>query len=106
MVVCVAPDASVVADTVEGVVERSGGVHLFVEELTRAVLESGDAEPTLHQIPVTLHDSLIARLDRLGSAREVAQIASVIGHEFSWGLLSAVAPIEDQKLEAELKKLI
>jgi tetratricopeptide (TPR) repeat protein len=86
-------------------VERSGGVPLFVEELTRTVLESGATEPAAHEIPATLHDSLMARLDRLGQAREIAQIASVLGHEFSWALLSAVSGMEDEKLEASLRKL-
>ena len=93
-------------DTVEAVVERSGGVPFFVEELTRLVLESGDGEPTLRQIPATLQDSLMARLDRLSDgAREVAQVASVIGNEFTWGLLSAVASMDDEKLEESLEKL-
>jgi class 3 adenylate cyclase/predicted ATPase len=93
-------------DTVEAVVERSGGVPLFVEELTRFVLERGDDAQTLRQIPATLEDSLMARLDRLSdAAREVAQVASVIGNEFSWGLLSAVAAMDDEKLEQALEKL-
>jgi predicted ATPase/class 3 adenylate cyclase len=86
---------------VEAVVERSGGVPLFVEELTRLVLE-GD----LLQIPATLQDSLMARLDRLdNTAREIVQVASAIGNEFSWGLLSAVAAMEEKKLEQALQKL-
>ena len=93
------------ADTVNAVVERSGGVPLFVEELIRTVVESGDVKPASREIPATLHDSLMARLDRLGEAREVAQVAAVIGHEFSWRLLSAIAAIEDEKLASVLKKL-
>ncbi len=92
-------------DTVNAVVERSGGVPLFVEELIRTVVERGDIKPALREIPATLHDSLMARLDRLGEAREVAQVAAVIGHEFSWGLLSAITAIEDEKLASALKKL-
>jgi len=91
---------------VEAVVERSGGVPLFVEELTRLVLGSGDGGPELGQIPATLRDLLMARLDRLSdTTREIAQVASVIGNEFSWGLLSAVAATEDKKLEEALEKL-
>ena len=67
-------------------VERSGGVPLFVEELTRSVLESGDAKLTGREIPATLHDSLMARLDRLGPAKEVAQVGAVIGGEFSYDI--------------------
>jgi predicted ATPase len=57
------------------------------------VLESGDAKITGRQIPVTLHDSLMARLDRLGSAKEVAQVGAVIGSEFFYELLHAVHPL-------------
>jgi predicted ATPase/class 3 adenylate cyclase len=105
MVARLAERIALAADTVDAVVERSGGVPLFVEELTRSVLESGDGEPVLREIPASLHDSLLARLDRLGDAREVAQVASVIGHEFSWELLSAVVGMDDEKLEAALRKL-
>ena len=93
------------AETVAAVIERSGGVPLFVEELIRAVVESGTTKPAPREIPATLHDSLMARLDRLGEAREIALVAAVIGHEFSWGLLSAVTATADEKLEAALKKL-
>src|SRR6266851_5585301 len=91
--------------TIATVVERTGGVPLFVEELTRAVLESGDARLTAHQIPVTLHDSLMARLDRLGPAKEVAQVGAVIGGEFSYDLLQAVHPIAEEDLQRALRKL-
>jgi class 3 adenylate cyclase/predicted ATPase len=93
------------AATVEAVAERSGGVPLFVEELIQTVVESVDVKPELREIPATLHDSLMSRLDRLGEGREVAQIASVIGNEFSWRLLRAISPVPDEKLNASLKKL-
>jgi predicted ATPase len=105
MVARLAADSPLPPDTLDTVVERSDGVPLFVEELTRSVLETGGGEPALREIPATLHDSLMARLDRLGEAREIAQLGSVIGHEFSWGLLSAVAATEDEKLESALRKL-
>ncbi|MGH7839660.1 MAG: AAA family ATPase, partial [Candidatus Binataceae bacterium] len=105
MVSSLTADATLAADTVEAVVERSGGAPLFVEELTRAVLASDDSKLALREIPATLRDSLMARLDRLGEAREVAQVAAVIGPEFSWGLLSAVAATAEEKLAAALKKL-
>ena len=92
--------------TVATVVERTGGVPLFVEELTRAVLESGDAWLGARDIPITLHDSLMARLDRLGFAKEVAQVSAVIGREFSYGLLHAVHPIAESELERSLRSLI
>ena len=106
MVAGVSPETPLSPDNVEVVVQRSGGVPLFVEELTRLVLQSGDGEAVLRQIPATLEDSLMARLDRLtDSAREVAQVASVIGNEFSWELLSTVSAMDDQKLGEALKKL-
>ena len=57
------------------------------------------------EIPATLHDSLMARLDRLGPAKEVAQIASVIGREFSYELLLAVSPMTENALQSALAKL-
>jgi class 3 adenylate cyclase/tetratricopeptide (TPR) repeat protein len=92
-------------ETVAAVVERTAGVPLFVEELTRAVLESGDTKTTGREIPVTLHDSLMARLDRLGPAKEVIQIGAVIGSEFSYELLRAVHPIAEADLQRALRAL-
>jgi predicted ATPase len=77
---------------VDGVTERTGGVPLFIEEVTRLLLERGK-QGGVQTIPPTLQQSLMARLDRLGPAREVAQIAAVIGCDFSYGLLRAVAGI-------------
>ena len=91
--------------TIATLVERTSGVPLFVEEMTRAVLESGNATLTGYEIPVTLHDSLMSRLDRLGPAKEVLQIASVIGGEFSYNLLHAVHPIAEEDLQRALRKL-
>jgi class 3 adenylate cyclase/tetratricopeptide (TPR) repeat protein len=90
-------------EAVAAVVERTGGVPLFVEELTRAVLESGSAKLTGREIPVTLHDSLMARLDRLGLAKEVIQIGAVIGSEFSYELLHAVHPMGTEELQSALR---
>ena len=92
-------------EAVDNVIERTGGVPLFVEELTRAMLEKGDAKPDPHQIPATLHDLLMARLDRLGPAKEVAQIASVIGREFSYQLLHPVSEMPHDDLQMALAKL-
>jgi hypothetical protein len=77
-------------NVVDDVAARTGGVPLFVEEVTRLLLERGD-QGSAHGVPPTLQQSLMARLDRLGSAREVAQIGSVIGRGFSYPLLRAVA---------------
>jgi predicted ATPase len=91
-------------EVVEGVTERTGGVPLFVEELTRLLLERGE-QGTLQAIPPTLQQSLTARLDRLGSAREVAQIGAVIGRDFSYALLRGVVGMEDAPLQLALDKL-
>jgi len=93
------------SETVDAVIERTSGVPLFVEELTRVVLESVDARLTAHQIPVTLHDSLMARLDRLGPAKEVAQVGAVIGGAFSYELLHAVYPIAEENLQSALRNV-
>jgi class 3 adenylate cyclase/tetratricopeptide (TPR) repeat protein len=105
MIAQVAAQNALGNETLDAVVERTSGVPLFVEELTRAVLESGNAMISGREIPVTLHDSLMARLDRLGSAKEVLQIGSVIGSEFSYHLLQAVHPLNDQELQSELHRL-
>ncbi|HWX29046.1 MAG TPA: AAA family ATPase, partial [Steroidobacteraceae bacterium] len=89
---------------VDGVTERTGGVPLFVEEVTRLLLERGD-QSDIQTIPPTLQQSLMARLDRLGPAREVAQIGSVIGRDFSYALLRAVAGMDDTPLQAALDRL-
>ena len=92
-------------NVVEDVAARTGGVPLFVEEVTRLLLERGEQGGGIEAIPPTLQQSLMARLDRLGSAREVAQIGSVIGRGFSYGLLRDVAGIEEAALQAALEKL-
>ena len=95
-----ASDSPLPEDITAEIVERTDGIPLFVEELTKAVLEAGaqstEAKQTLATaaptVPATLHASLIARLDRLGpSAKETAQVAAVIGREFSYELLMPVA---------------
>ena len=91
-------------EVIEDVAARTGGVPLFVEEVTRLLLERGEQGGT-QAIPPTLQQSLMAQLDRLGPAREVAQIGSVIGRGFSYKLLQAVASMDDAPLEAALEKL-
>jgi predicted ATPase len=99
----------------EDIIERTDGIPLFVEEMTKAVLEAeseGIPErvvaavpaPSLG-VPASLHASLMARLDRLGSAKEVAQIGAVIGREFSHGLLATVAGKSDVELQSALGSL-
>jgi class 3 adenylate cyclase len=99
------------------IVERTDGVPLFVEELTKSVLESGllrgeaghyvldGGLPSL-AIPTNLHGSLMARLDHLASARPVAQTGAVIGREFSYTLLRAVSPLPEDELQAGLARLV
>ena len=82
-------------EMIDGVGERTGGVPLFVEEVTRLLLER-DAQGGAQAIPPTLQQSLAARLDRLGEAREVAQIGAVLGRDFSYALLRAVAAVADR----------
>ena len=91
-------------EVVDGLTERTGGVPLFVEEVTRLLLERGE-QGGMEAIPPTLQQSLMARLDRLGSAREVAQIGAVIGRGFSYPLIRAVADMEDTALQTALERL-
>lgn len=98
---------------VEQIVTKTDGVPLFVEELTKTVVESeelGQAEayatrPTL-PIPATLHDSLMARLDRLVTAKGIAQLGAVIGRQFSYDLLQVVSRLDDATLQRELGRLV
>jgi len=98
--------AALSSEVVDEIVERTDGVPLFLEELTKAVLETGtvDAVPaTSLAVPATLHASLMARLDRLGStAKEIAQVGAAIGRDFSYQLLAAAA----QRTEAELQEAL
>jgi class 3 adenylate cyclase len=84
-------------EVIEQIANRTDGVPLFVEELTKSVLESG---VPLMGIPTTLHDSLMARLDRLESVRRVAQIGAAIGREFPYALLHAVSRKTSCKLRS------
>jgi class 3 adenylate cyclase/predicted ATPase len=98
------------------IIERTDGIPLFVEEMTKAVLEAeslGEARRTVAgvpspalAVPPSLHASLLARLDRLGSAKEVAQIGAAIGREFSHALLAAVAHRPDAELASPLDRLM
>ena len=105
------------AEILDQILERTDGVPLFLEELTRTMIESGlmtDAGdhyeltgplPPL-AIPANLHDSLMARLDRLATVKELAQIGAVIGREFSYELLAAVADQPQERLESGLDQLV
>jgi predicted ATPase len=112
----VADNEPMPANIRQEIIERSDGIPLFVEEMTKVVLEAesrGAAERTAAAIrspafavPATLHASLMARLDRLGSAKEVAQIGAVIGREFSHPLIAAVARKAEPELRSALDRLI
>ena len=104
MIAQVAARNALASEIIDAMIQRTGGVPLFVEELTRSVLESG-VKLGGREIPVTLHDSLMARLDRLGPAKEVIQIGAVIGAEFSYELLRAVHPIAEEDLQRTLRSL-
>ena len=91
-------------EVIDGVSERTGGVPLFIEEVTRLLLERGEPGG-LQAIPPTLQQSLAARLDRLGPAREVAQIGAVLGRDFAYALLCAVGGVDDPALQSALDRL-
>jgi TOMM system kinase/cyclase fusion protein len=104
-------------EVVEQVVAKTDGVPLFVEELTKMVLESGLLQeredcyeltgplPPL-AIPTTLHDSLMARLDRLATVKSLAQLGATLGREFSYALLHAVSPWDEETLQRGLHQLV
>jgi class 3 adenylate cyclase/predicted ATPase len=104
------------ADVMANIVDRTDGIPLFVEEMTKAVLEAGGEGAVEHTlaavpspalaVPASLHASLMARLDRLGPAKEVAQIGAVIGREFSHSLLDAVARKQETALASALNRLV
>ncbi len=90
-------------EVVAQIADRTDGVPLFVEELTKSVLESG---VPLVGIPTTLHDSLTARLDRLASVRHVVQTGAAIGREFSYALVRVVSRLPEDELHAALGRLV
>jgi class 3 adenylate cyclase len=113
----VAGDKALPLAVLQEVVRKTDGVPLFVEELTKMVLESGLLEEhedhyTLHgplpplAIPATLHDALMARLDRLATAKGIAQLGATIGQTFAYDLLQAVAPLEAAPLQDALGQLV
>lgn len=102
---------------VEQIIDRTDGVPLFVEEFTQMLVDAGtirevDGEVEMsgtfpvHEIPATLHDLLMARLDRMASNLDVVQLAAAIGREFKYELISAVSSLGEQDLQTELTKLV
>ena len=105
------------AALLDQILSKTEGVPLFVEELTKVVLESGLLREEAGQlilagplpplaVPATLHDSLMARLDRLASVREVAQVGAVIGREFTYEMLAAAAGLPEAELERATNQLV
>ena len=103
-------------DLLEQILNKTDGVPLFVEELTKSILESGELKELADRydytgtarsitIPATLRDSLMARLDRYAPVKEIAQIGAAIGREFSYELVSAVAPLPLSELDDALTQL-
>jgi predicted ATPase len=99
-------------EVVQQIVAKTDGVPLFVEELTKMVLESDfyvgatGRSPLPLGIPTTLHDTLMARLDRLAPVRETAQVGAVLGREFSYELLHSVYPLDEVLLQQGLRQLV
>ena len=102
---------------VQHIVSKTDGVPLFVEELTKVILESGllvdrgdayalSGSLSALSIPSTLRDSLMSRLDRLGTVKEIAQIGACIGREFGYQLLSLISPLDDGQLVRALEQLV
>jgi class 3 adenylate cyclase/predicted ATPase len=100
----------------QDIIERTDGIPLFVEEMTRAILEAeseGEARKTVSAmpsstsvVPASLHASLMARLDRIGPAKEIAQIGAAMGREFSHALLQAVVRKKEAELQSALDRLV
>jgi class 3 adenylate cyclase len=104
-------------EVLQQILAKTDGVPLFVEEMTKAILESGSLKDVDHHyaltgslstfaIPATLQDSLIARLDRLMTGKVIAQLGATIGRQFSYALLQAVAQLNDRTLQEELHRLV
>ncbi len=117
MVTHLVSDKSLPNQLLDYLISQTDGVPLFIEELTKTVLESRalvetDDSYALTQpvealaIPTTLHDVLMARLDRLGSTKEIAQLGAVIGRQFSYALLQALSPREPAELQQGLTELV
>lgn len=117
MIEHIAGDRRLPAEVQRYIADRTDGVPIFIEEMTRAVLESGwPGEGTDHlesgttleslSIPVTLQDLLLARLDRLGPAKDLAQLAAVLGREFAYLVLRAVTSVSDTALRQALDLLV
>ena len=111
MIEKVAESKSLSADVVEQIRVKTDGVPLFIEEITKSVIEAATNVGARHAVPLqtipaTLQEALLARLDRLSDARQVAQLGATLGREFSYELLQAVTPLSEADLHAALAKLV
>jgi predicted ATPase len=117
MIPSLTDDKTLPAEIVEQVIAKTDGVPLFVEELVKMILESGLVREQVGRyvltgplpplaIPSTLHDSLMARLDRLSTIRELAQLGAILGREFTYELLRAVSPLDERTLQQGLAQLV
>jgi predicted ATPase/class 3 adenylate cyclase len=97
-------------EMLQQIVSKTDGVPLFVEELTKSVIETvgahGHAPLQALSIPATLHDALMARLDKMGAAKEIAQMGATLGREFSYEVLRAISPRKDTELQQALAQLV
>ena len=117
MIAKVTADTALSAEVIEQIRLKTDGVPLFVEEITKSVIESVGGQGSgvrgrdgksgaVLGIPATLQEALLARLDRLSSARPIAQLGATLGREFAYELLAAVAPVSEPDLQAALTKLV
>ena len=117
IVTCVTDGKTLPQEVLQQIIAKTDGVPLFVEEMTKAILESGQLTAldghyefvgslSTFAIPTSLQDSLMARLDRLVTAKGIAQMGATIGRQFSYALLHAVAQVDAQTLQHELGRLV
>jgi predicted ATPase len=117
MVERVAGEKTLPAEVLQQIIAKTDGVPLFVEEMTKAILESGSLKEvddhyeltgsrSTFAIPATLQDSLMARLDRLVTAKGIAQLAAVMGRQFAYALLQMVSQVDEMTLQRELGRLV
>ena len=110
MVEKVAGEKALPSELLQQIVAKTDGVPLFVEELTKSVVETVGAHDRAPlqslAIPTTLHDTLMARLDRLAPVREIAQLGATLGREFSYELLHALSPLDEAMLQQGLRQLV
>jgi predicted ATPase/class 3 adenylate cyclase len=102
MVASIIRHAALPEPVVQQIVEHSDGVPLFIEELTRSVLDTGSTA----RVPTTLQDALMARLDQVGAARRTAQLGAIIGRQFDDALIRAVSPLDEMSLQQDLHCLV